>query len=330
MGWSNFTCHCVLSLNVWNFERQRVSLSFLGGPAAVDIRSARRSLDRLHSRAPDAFAARSKTSSDLRKTTSMINVYCYPQPLVESDTLSDGSESAPFRISSPTMYFWVDLMPEARFAHPTLHVLLSETHSRLEQGEWWPVLNGRVILYGDQNPTLVKFPFSIPSALTRGLNLNVPSAGNVPTTGSGLLPDRGQGGGAPDGFGHLPDASRFVAARPSGTHVFTVEQVSYSVIKTLPPKLQVSAIGFCRTTGWSNPRLVPRVYVVPPADGIWEFDFRADPPVGIVLNLLTPIAASVIYEGDFQNWKGIRVISESNSREIKFGETAGSRIEVPK
>ena len=37
------------------------------------------------------------------------------------------------------------------FDHPTAYILISSHGVRVEQGMWWPVLNGRRILYGKRN-----------------------------------------------------------------------------------------------------------------------------------------------------------------------------------
>ena len=46
----------------------------------------------------------------------------------------------------------VDLMPEANFAHPTLYLLISPAGTRVEKGQWWPVLNGQPVFRGPNNP----------------------------------------------------------------------------------------------------------------------------------------------------------------------------------
>ena len=44
--------------------------------------------------------------------------------------------------------------------------------------------------------------------------------------------------------------------------------------KKLPPEFVVSATGNVSTGGWTEPRLVPYVYVKPPQDGVQEVVVR--------------------------------------------------------
>ncbi|QUJ68354.1 hypothetical protein KDD30_04275 [Photobacterium sp. GJ3] len=60
--------------------------------------------------------------------------------------------------------------------------------------------------------------------------------------------------------------------------IFEVSHVELALMKSHPPQLGIRAHGFTTTLGWENARLVPFVYVMPPADGIYEFDFVATPP----------------------------------------------------
>ena len=77
-------------------------------------------------------------------------------------------------------------------------------------------------------------------------------------------------------------------------------------------QLVVFARGTVPTSGWTSPRLAPRVYISPPADGLWDFDFYADPPAGIVLDVVLPIfAAATVTAPDWCT--GIRIVAHTNS-----------------
>ena len=77
-------------------------------------------------------------------------------------------------------------------------------------------------------------------------------------------------------------------------------------------RLLVHAAGTVPTSGWSSPRLAPRFYTKPPASGIWDFDFEADAPVGIVLQVIQPLNASGVFPAP--PWlKGVRVHGEGGS-----------------
>lgn len=81
-------------------------------------------------------------------------------------------------------------------------------------------------------------------------------------------------------------------------------------------RVLVIAQGMAPTSGWSSPRLAPHFYINPPADGYWEFDFLADEPLGMVLQVELPLVANGVFSPP--GWmKGIRVIGENNSFDVE-------------
>jgi hypothetical protein len=60
-----------------------------------------------------------------------------------------------------------------------------------------------------------------------------------------------------------------------------------SPISLMSPAYAVIAVGQFRSGGWSNPRLIPVVYVQPPVDGIWDIEFIADKPSSLATMQLT-------------------------------------------
>jgi hypothetical protein len=86
--------------------------------------------------------------------------------------------------------------------------------------------------------------------------------------------------------------------------------VEYAIEESEPPNLVVEAVGQVPTNGFKNPQLVRVVYVTPPADGIQDYVFYAEPPTGISLPALTPIKAANKWKayGKEAPWlKGLRV-----------------------
>jgi len=71
------------------------------------------------------------------------NVYTYPEKLTSNDKLTDGEKGTAIEIKEDTKLLWVDLMPDARFAHDTEYVLISASGTKVVKGQWWPVLNGK-------------------------------------------------------------------------------------------------------------------------------------------------------------------------------------------
>lgn len=110
--------------------------------------------------------------------------------------------------------------------------------------------------------------------------------------------------------------------------IMSVSTVDVHVLKSNPSKLDISATGEVPTSGWSNPALTPWYYIVPPKDGVQDFDFVATAPTGIVSQVIKPIAVQLIvdidptdYWGKGQPLQGIRVHSRTNSVEAPLGTT---------
>ncbi len=90
-----------------------------------------------------------------------IDIHVYPHELTSQDQLTDGPEERLFKIEDNCLLVWVDLLPGAYFAHSTAYILISKESIRAEQGNWWPTLNGRTILYGQRNKIGIISPFKV-------------------------------------------------------------------------------------------------------------------------------------------------------------------------
>jgi hypothetical protein len=78
--------------------------------------------------------------------------------------------------------------------------------------------------------------------------------------------------------------------------------------------LMLSARGTVPDSGWTHPQLNERIYVNPPADGIWEFDFDAQPSGGVTMPVISPLASSV--RRRVPDWfKGVRIYAATNQIE---------------
>ena len=101
------------------------------------------------------------------------------------------------------------------------------------------------------------------------------------------------------------------------SRIYSVDKVRVEgliVIPKNPPAITVSAEGWVPTTGWSHPDLAPRVYIVPPKDGILDLDFVATPPTGLVLQVFTRIGLAKAFI--IPPWVlGVRVHSSTNEIE---------------
>ncbi len=116
--------------------------------------------------------------------------------------------------------------------------------------------------------------------------------------------------------------------------VMDVTEVTLNIQKTNPPSLVISCHGIVNTGGWSHGKLVPFIYVMPPADGIYEFDFVANAPTGIVIQVVTPITAEDFVWEDFPaELKGVKVYASQNNItefiEAEKSERKARKSEMP-
>lgn len=112
--------------------------------------------------------------------------------------------------------------------------------------------------------------------------------------------------------------------------IYAIDDVDVTLLKSNPPSLLVAAAGRVLTSGWSNGQLSLYVYLVPPSDGVQEFDFIAERPApgSIVLEVLTPIRAETTIENvDVANYwgpgnplRGVRVCAVSNCKTALFDD----------
>ena len=104
------------------------------------------------------------------------------------------------------------------------------------------------------------------------------------------------------------------------SRVYSVEHVSFKLLKSNPPQLVVSATGLTSSSGWSDPELATWMYIKPPADGILDLDFIARAPTGMSLPYLAPIAATLSIVAP--DWlRGVRVHAANNA--IVEGDKTG-------
>ena len=97
-----------------------------------------------------------------------------------------------------------------------------------------------------------------------------------------------------------------------------IDNASVTYIKKNPPQLLIKAEGHAATPNWSMPELVARVYIQPPPDGIWDYDFVAKAPTGTTIQVLTPISAELTLDQIPSGMKGVRIHGKSNSKEAKL------------
>ncbi|MFT4275733.1 MAG: hypothetical protein QM576_05175 [Rhodopseudomonas sp.] len=117
--------------------------------------------------------------------------------------------------------------------------------------------------------------------------------------------------------------------------VLEVTSVDLSLVKTKPPQIHIVTHGTVPTSGWKHPRLSPWFYIQPPADGIQDFDFVADAPTGIVLEVITTIVAEAViprdpadYWGPGKALRGVRIHARSNTKEASLDTSENAKQAV--
>ncbi len=77
-------------------------------------------------------------------------------------------------------------------------------------------------------------------------------------------------------------------------------------------KLLLDVSGMVPTSGWSQARLAPRFGTREPVDGLWEFDFVARAPSGLVVDVAQWMGATVTVGRP--DWcRGVRVYAATNA-----------------
>ncbi|MNQ83988.1 hypothetical protein [Pedobacter ghigonis] len=95
--------------------------------------------------------------------------------------------------------------------------------------------------------------------------------------------------------------------------VLSVISSTLEILKDDPSILIINAYGTVSTGGWSKGKLSPYVYIVPPPDGIYEFDFVADKPTGIAIEVITPIRSKPYLLANFPSGlKGVKIYSSTD------------------
>lgn len=106
--------------------------------------------------------------------------------------------------------------------------------------------------------------------------------------------------------------------------ILEVHTVQLSVLESEPPKLRIVASGTVPSTGWTQPQLIPFVYIQPPIDGIYDFSFVAQEPKGTVPQVITPITADYLLDPIPDALKGVRVNASLNSKVIRLKPQDGA------
>jgi hypothetical protein len=110
-------------------------------------------------------------------------------------------------------------------------------------------------------------------------------------------------------------------------NITEVIDIQLAVLESDPLQLNITAKGNVSSSGWTNPELVPFVYVVPPQDGIYDFDFLAIPPEEVSAPVITPIEVTHRLNPLPSNLKGVRIHATQNNKVAMLDAGAAALFE---
>lgn len=96
--------------------------------------------------------------------------------------------------------------------------------------------------------------------------------------------------------------------------VYEITAVRLTKYRSVPPKLLIEVEATVLTAGYTDPQLFEFIYVQPPPDGIYEFDFYATPPSGPAARVISPISAKYVMEPMPEELKGVKVYASNNNK----------------
>lgn len=98
-----------------------------------------------------------------------------------------------------------------------------------------------------------------------------------------------------------------------GRLVYEVHEVTVRAMESYPEQLSITARGTTRTGGWKNPQLHRRGDA---KDGVYEFNFIAEPPQGLATQMVSPITATLTMKKP-ADFRAVRVFAETNEKSAK-------------
>ncbi len=104
--------------------------------------------------------------------------------------------------------------------------------------------------------------------------------------------------------------------------VYEIKNVRLTRYRSVPPKLLIEVDATVLTAGYSDPQLFEFIYVQPPPDGIYEFDFYATPPSGPAARVVSPISATYLLEPMPEELNGVKVYASNNDKVALINESS--------
>ena len=95
--------------------------------------------------------------------------------------------------------------------------------------------------------------------------------------------------------------------------IWEITAVQITDLQNDPPQLSITVQGNITSGGWVNPQLIQFQYIVPPQDGIYDFEFMAVPPKEASTTVITAIEVEYILDPVPEDLLGVRINAEQNS-----------------
>ena len=96
-------------------------------------------------------------------------------------------------------------------------------------------------------------------------------------------------------------------------NVNEVTDIKLEILKRNPLVLVISCKGNVISPGWTHAQLIPFVYVTPPSDGMYEFDFVATEPIEPQTEVITDIRAQTFFWEDYpSDLGGVKIYTTTN------------------
>lgn len=101
--------------------------------------------------------------------------------------------------------------------------------------------------------------------------------------------------------------------------VRSVEKVSYSLLKRMPPILAVEVEGWVDGPAWTAPELRPLSSDEPTRGGLLELEFVAAPPSETRHAATQPVRAELYWREDVEAIEGVKIYAANNDKTTLFG-----------
>jgi hypothetical protein len=113
--------------------------------------------------------------------------------------------------------------------------------------------------------------------------------------------------------------------------ILEVTDIKITTLESDPSRLLIAASGTVPTSGWSKRgELIQHIYIAPPSDGYYGFDFVAEPPMPdvILTQQVNPVIATFVLNSIPDAFKGIKVYASINLKQQAYGNSPILRLAI--